>query len=422
MIQKMEGENEKMDLVYITLDYPYNTGETFCEDELRIARTYFDNIYILSFTGHANTEMRYTPDNSVVVLMRKRRYEKKILLYSGLKFFSLQTVREMLFAKRTLKVKEDLRIICKEIFIYYYYSCLLKRTLKQIQYSRDTIFYSYWLSEGAFALANNAPNAMMISRTHRYDCFIDRGYQPFRREILNKMDLIVSISEAGQNDIRKKLLKYSHAGSEKIVVSRLGILSNQKKPNNIGDSSRKPFVIVSCSNINRIKRIDLIIDALNILDIPVYWTHFGSGEEEEKIKRYSRRLEKKDNIEYCFAGAKRKQEIFEYYSRNRIDVFINSSDSEGIPVSIMEAMSYGIPVIARNVGGNCEILNPQNGILLAENITSEELANAIMEIYSLAAPEYERMRENAFNTYMEKYNAEKNYRQFFSRIVRMKSQ
>lgn len=40
------------------------------------------------------------------------------------------------------------------------------------------------------------------------------------------------------------------------------------------------------------------------------------------------------------------------------------SDSEGIPVSIMEAMSFGIPVIARNVGGMSEIVNEENGLLL----------------------------------------------------------
>ena len=32
-------------------------------------------------------------------------------------------------------------------------------------------------------------------------------------------------------------------------------------------------------------------------------------------------------------------------------IFINMSDSEGVPVSIMEALSIGIPVIARAVGG-----------------------------------------------------------------------
>ena len=47
-----------------------------------------------------------------------------------------------------------------------------------------------------------------------------------------------------------------------------------------------------------------------------------------------------------------------------MDYFINLSDSEGIPVSIMEAMSVGIPIIARDVGGNREIVTNNNGCLL----------------------------------------------------------
>jgi len=44
-------------------------------------------------------------------------------------------------------------------------------------------------------------------------------------------------------------------------------------------------------------------------------------------------------------------DVLNYYASNPVDVFINTSSSEGLPVSIMEAMSFGIPVIATNVGG-----------------------------------------------------------------------
>lgn len=55
------------------------------------------------------------------------------------------------------------------------------------------------------------------------------------------------------------------------------------------------------------------------------------------------------------------------------------SDSEGIPVSIMEAMSFGIPVIARNVGGMSEIVNEENGLLL-ENDDAEDAASKISSL------------------------------------------
>ncbi len=56
--------------------------------------------------------------------------------------------------------------------------------------------------------------------------------------------------------------------------------------------------------------------------------------------------------------------ILDVYEQFDVDFFINLSDSEWIPVTIMEAMPMGIPVIDRNVGGISEIVNKSNGLLL----------------------------------------------------------
>lgn len=49
---------------------------------------------------------------------------------------------------------------------------------------------------------------------------------------------------------------------------------------------------------------------------------------------------------------------------NWADVFILPSRNEGLPISILEAMSYGMPVISSPVGGIPEIVDEQNGILV----------------------------------------------------------
>jgi glycosyltransferase involved in cell wall biosynthesis len=60
-----------------------------------------------------------------------------------------------------------------------------------------------------------------------------------------------------------------------------------------------------------------------------------------------------------------------------VDVFINISMSEGVPVSIMEAQSFGLPVIATDVGGTKEIMTATNGILLPSSPTIVEVADAM---------------------------------------------
>ena len=43
--------------------------------------------------------------------------------------------------------------------------------------------------------------------------------------------------------------------------------------------------------------------------------------------------------------------VQELYSSRKFNLLVNVSETEGIPVSIMEAMSYRLPIIATNVGG-----------------------------------------------------------------------
>ena len=62
------------------------------------------------------------------------------------------------------------------------------------------------------------------------------------------------------------------------------------------------------------------------------------------------------DIDLHLFGHLDNNEIFNMYKNNSYDYFITLSESEGLPVSIMEAISCGIPVIATAVGGITEIV------------------------------------------------------------------
>ena len=84
----------------------------------------------------------------------------------------------------------------------------------------------------------------------------------------------------------------------------------------------------------------------------------------------------------------------------------------------MEAMSFGIPAIATIVGGVSEIVTHEvNGILLTPNPTSEEIATAIKQTAKLNEIQKTALRQNAYNTWNEKFNADKNYSNFVSEIL-----
>jgi glycosyltransferase involved in cell wall biosynthesis len=87
---------------------------------------------------------------------------------------------------------------------------------------------------------------------------------------------------------------------------------------------------------------------------------------------------------------------------NSVDLFLNVSTTEGVPVSIMEAFSAGIPVYATNVGGTSEIVNSGNGKLMDKDLTPEKLAHEIRSFNELTSETKLTLRNNALKTYSEK--------------------
>lgn len=102
--------------------------------------------------------------------------------------------------------------------------------------------------------------------------------------------------------------------------------------------------------------------------------------------------------------------------QNSIDWFISLSSSEGLPISICEALSYGVPVIATDVGGVSEVVTSDVGILLYEPITEDIFVNS-MERYINDKAAYCNLRKNAFVRWEHFFNAKKLRSEFVEKIV-----
>ena len=159
-----------------------------------------------------------------------------------------------------------------------------------------------------------------------------------------------------------------------------------------------------------------MVKSLAEISFNIQWVHFGDGELMQEIINLCNNILPK-NISFEFKGQIENKYILQYYKVQNPSLFINLSSSEGIPVSIMEAVSFGIPVIATNVGGNSEIVNNENGYLLEENPTPLQVANKIEQFYNLSPDENNKMKKAAFKTWDSKFNADKNYTQFIRDIL-----
>ena len=151
-------------------------------------------------------------------------------------------------------------------------------------------------------------------------------------------------------------------------------------------------------------------------DCEIRWVHFGDGEKKEEIIEYCNRDFSK-NITVELKGRVLNKEVLDFYINNAPDLFINLSSSEGIPLSIMEAMSCSIPVIATDVGGTSEIVNNENGLLIEKDVNINEVSIFIKKIYSQNKTGKEKFRKNAFNTWQKFYNADVNYSKFVNELL-----
>jgi len=402
-----------MDIILLTIGYPYPNKDVFIANELSILSKKFNKVWIIPvFEGTLFPKKKYygeiqnLPNN---VYVQKIKYNiSNIFDFNKCKLKLL--VRELSFSlKNNIKL---LRWVFHANIIYHNIYHLIKT---QNIVPEDTIVYSFWFHFNALAMSYLNNNiALKVSRAHGYDLYNEITVQPFKNYILENIDAVFACSKMGKDYLIKRY------NCKKCYVSYLGTINNNVQINKF--SQGNDFIIISCARVERIKRIHRIVDALSLIEkYPVVWIHIGDGSLLNEIKEYAAlKLKGKANIKYKFMGALSNNEVLEYYRNNRINLFINVSSSEGLPVSIMEATSFGIPIIATDVGGVNEIVEDNvNGFLLEKDYKDSQLAELINKFISMPHVEYERFCRASLEKWMNNFNAVKNYESFFNTLIRM---
>lgn len=119
----------------------------------------------------------------------------------------------------------------------------------------------------------------------------------------------------------------------------------------------------------------------------------GDGELKENMMQLADHLNIVDAVK--FAGL--QSDVFPWL--NNADVFILPSKFEGMPMTLIEAMGTGLPIIASNVGGIPDMLASQKEALLIEP-KEEKIIEALEMVYS-----DEKMRKNLGQSALDKSTA-----------------
>ena len=403
-------------LCLFTNEFPYGSGEAYLETEISYYKN-FEKVLIFALQlrkSHMST-LRQMPENITVIPVPFNIPAYLLYAFVALTDKKLWSELALLWKTKRLSFRAIVQLLIYVSRSHYESDYIAKQVKKNNISLKNSVFYSYRFGYQPYVACllrkKLKLTSEIVARAHRYDLYEDKkasGYIPMRPYLLNSLKKCFPCSEHGTNYLKECWPQYA----DKIETRYLGTKDCGVASAKRGDV----FRIVSCSNVVPIKRLWLIIDALaNITDIPIQWTHYGDGVELDTMKEKATLLPK--NIEVIWRGNVSNKTVLKDYSMLGYHLFLNTSSSEGLPVSIMEACSFGIPCVATDVGGTKEIVTTgENGTLLNVCVDSTNLAEVISWYAKSSNQEYRELQSKTRLVWERKFDSEINYSQFCKEI------
>jgi glycosyltransferase involved in cell wall biosynthesis len=399
-----------LELVVLTSEFPYGTvSEPFLETEIEVLASRFERIYVIPSARVQGT--RPLPSNVELIEMDWLQEPS-----SAAKRRALASPSAARILAGTLLAASDPRPYFRDWRTYS--DILAKNILKSISLARlirerqldRAIFYDYWFENSTLAIGLLRRTKLIktaISRAHRFDLYDEAwrgGVVPFRDVKAGWLDAIFAVSAYGHGYLAERLPR----SREKLRLSRLGV----RDPGRAGPPPSDPVpVIVTCARLEPTKCIHLVPETLNRVDGPLRWIHLGDGPERERVVSAASKLTSRTRWE--LRGQIENREVLRFYERQHVDAFLSLSSSEGLPVSMMEAQSYGIPVAARAVHGIPEIVTTRTGVQLPIDVTPTQAADGLATCL-----EQDRFNPDDVRAFFaEHYDAITNYNTFADALI-----
>lgn len=346
-----------------TAQYPFgNKSETFLETEIKYLAEGFDQVII--YPSSKTSGVRPLPKNCEVNEIFCSAPVTKLQKIGLLVRF----LRLTLLALNYERKDKGFTIVWRgrKILLDIFGTELLKFELLRNNklFNDHDVYYSYWYLESTIALAiarSKKLTSNLYTRAHSYDLYDEKWPVcgvPYRGFIYSNVTCIFFISKLGMSYFFSKL---NNVKEKRAFVSYLGVSEQELTLN----SSTSSIHLVSCSSLLNFKNVHKIPKVLNTQKAAIQWTHMGNGPELDSLNEEVAKLN--SNVTFRHLGHINNSDVINFYKNNTINGFISLSDIEGLPVSMMEALSFGIPILAKNVGGIAELITDDTGILIESN-------------------------------------------------------
>lgn len=428
-------------LILFTNTYPFGCAENFLDDEIKYIAKKFSKVFLFPLYLPKNASgKREVPSNVIIMkpLLKCDHKEKiKLIKYGLFNFAPSDFAIKELFAKKVFLSLKKIKIFLNYLLIERAAASNKKVINSVVEISQkepNTVVYCYWGDKSAllFPLLKKriSRTIPLVCRFHGSDIFEEaKGYLPFRNYLYPSVDYAIPVSERG----KKYICERYNSLPKHIQVFHLGS-NNNFNPAITEGLNHEYFTVVSCSNIIGLKRVELIANAIGCIasigKTKIKWIHFGDGPMRNAVEQQCTKISC-NYVWYNLAGNVPHKDLLSIYASTPIDLFINVSTSEGVPVSLMEAISFGIPIIATDVGGTSELFtdrdtykkHPVNiGSLLPVNISSDTLKEEVDKYINMPPSKLSEIRNNARNQWEKHWNAKNNYNSFAELLKNLSNQ
>ena len=361
-------------LIVFSENYPHEGGEQFFVNDLFYLSTHFSKMFVFPTFRNDKDYFVKKPLNLTVLKLIESKSNKMNLptnfkLYLSMLYFEVILNKKRFYFLKNLKY--FLSIFSETIEL----EKKFHEEIKEQNIQKDDVFHSLWMNKFTLMLSiskykNNISD--FTFRVNGYDMFNERnkgGYIPFERFNYNQTKKVI-INSKYSYDYKMKQQLYSH----KLDYNYYSIDDYGMNPPN----ENEIFHIVSCSNIIPLKRVYLILEALQNTDFKLKWTHFGDGPERNRLEE----VKLNRNIEMCLKGKVSNTEVVEFYKKTPVNLFLHVSESEGLGFAIIEALNFGIPCIACDAGGVADLISEKNGKLLPIDINTDLIYQEVLSFKS----------------------------------------
>lgn len=389
-------------IVYVTSQCPFNNKETWAIEEINSIINKNIEVIIVPRTskGQAfqedakkllkNTIISDFINFSILSILFRKIIFSPIDLFQTLIWIYKQS-------NSLLDIIKGLAVLPKSLYV--------SNILKNKGITHVHAFSTTSVAVVAYILAKELKVKWSI--TYHASWVINNKFKKSNFAHLNSVKFARAISEQVKNSLINFVDSSLH---NKIVRIHLGVKCDVNTTTK--ELSEERLIIASAGWLLPHKGIDISLNAIKLLIERGFsnfqWEFYGNGDLLPELEQLTKDLQIEKFVN--FKGFIDNKELQNNYSENKIDLFVSNSLArnnihEGIPVSLMEAMAYAIPVIATDCGGTKELVDNISGILISEN-NPKQTADAIYSLL-MNKQEYSKYSKNAHNKIVEQFSSNK---------------